>query len=355
MSLRKKPVDYVAAIRASGKTINDAIEVGSQLWIPSPELERLLNEGLRGFSTAGMPIKTRAKAVRLKICEVLGYPIPKSFNRSRPKFLGQDFDPYVQGANNVQSWNEPICPTRRYVFIRPGEDGRIEKVKVLIGVDLAAFNRTGTLTQKYQARLAAGNEATELVSPLDTERIQSCLSTNCPGKFSASPIDYPTQEYLLPVAEVYSRLKGLVGMSFADAGADQERNRGAGLHRLVCEALHYPNYRDDGRFPDIKHQLLEVKLQTASTIDLGLFTPASEAPLDVPKINDVQVRHCDVRYAMFCGETDGAIVTLTRFYLTTGQDFFNRFPQFQGKVLNKKLQIRLPRDFFTRQTESLAH
>jgi hypothetical protein len=32
--------------------------------------------------------------------------------------------------------------------------------------------------------------------------------------------------------------------------------------------------------------------------------------------------------------------------LTTGESFFTRFTQFQGKVLNKKLQIPLPRDFF---------
>jgi hypothetical protein len=38
--------------------------------------------------------------------------------------------------------------------------------------------------------------------------------------------------------------------------------------------------------------------------------------------------------------------TLTHFFLTTGVAFFTRFPQFQGKVLNAKLQIPLPADFF---------
>ena len=354
MSRPKQAADYVALIRESNKTLYDAIEVGSKLWIPSRELERLLDEGLRGVNTANMPNRTRSKVVKSEICKILGYSIPKTFKRCRPRFFGQDFDAYVQAADNLQVWNEELSPTRRYVLVRPGDDGRIVRVKVVTGTDLAVLDRTGTLTQKYQARLISGNTATELISQLDTERIQPSLSTNHPSEFTASPIEYPTQDCLLPIAEIYSRLKGLVGMSFADAGADQERNRGAGLHRLVCAALHYPNYRDDGRFPDVKHQLLEVKLQTASTIDLGLVTPASEAPLDVPKINGVQVRHCDVRYAMFCGETDGAVVALTRFYLTTGRDFFSRFPQFQGKVLNKKLQIRLPREFFTRQTESLA-
>jgi hypothetical protein len=123
-------------------------------------------------------------------------------------------------------------------------------------------------------------------------------------------------------------------------------NRGAALHRLVCEALGYANYKDDGQFPDIRHQLLEVKLQTSPTIDLGLAAPNSKEALDVPKINNRQVRHRDVRYAIFCAQTNDTVVTITHLFLSTGAAFFSRFPQFKGKVLNKKLQIPLPTDFF---------
>ena len=51
-------------------------------------------------------------------------------------------------------------------------------------------------------------------------------------------------------------------------------------------------------------------------------------------------------YALFYAVTDGRTVRLTHFFLATGDGFFERFPQFQGKVLNKKLQIPLPADFF---------
>ena len=61
-----------------------------------------------------------------------------------------------------------------------------------------------------------------------------------------------------------------------------------------------------------------------------------------------QVRHCDVRYAIFYASTDGETVRLTHFFLSTGEDFFDRFRRFEGKVLNKKLQIPLPSDFFDR-------
>ena len=97
---------------------------------------------------------------------------------------------------------------------------------------------------------------------------------------------------------------------------------------------------------NVRHQLLEVKLQTAPTIDLGLVRPDSQDPLDVPKVLGKQLKHRNVRYVLFYANTDGTTVTLTHIFLTTGEAFFTRFPQFQGKVLNKKLQIPLPADFF---------
>jgi len=118
------------------------------------------------------------------------------------------------------------------------------------------------------------------------------------------------------------------------------------MHQLVCKALGYATYQDDGQFPDVRHQVLEVKLQTSPTIDLGLARPDSTEALDVPQIQGRQLRHCDVRYAIFCGRPDGSRIRLTHLFVTTGEAFFTRFPQFRGKVLNKKLQIPLPDNLF---------
>ena len=79
----------------------------------------------------------------------------------------------------------------------------------------------------------------------------------------------------MPIATVYELLSALIGKKFPDPGSDQERLRGAGLHRLVCAALGYSSYVDNGQFPDVRHQLIEVKLQTASTVDLELFGPTA--------------------------------------------------------------------------------
>ena len=340
------PERYAEAIRQSGLSIYDPIEIGDpELWIPTPELEQLLNASMVGVSLEGLPPRTRSKVVKEHVCRALGYPVPSSFRKTQPRFPGQFFDTYTQKSNNLQVWNEELAPARRYVILRVSEGDLITKVKVVTGDSLALLDTTGTLTQKYQARLIPGEAQSELISDVDTGLLRPFVQEGV-NLAAVSPVSHPRAGQLQPINEIFERLEGLVGESFPDSGYDQERNRGAALHRLVCQHLGYDDYRDDGRFPDVRNQLLEVKLQTSPTIDLGLVCPDSEEALDVPKIEGWQIRHCDVRYALFYALTDGQRVTLTHLFLSTGEKFFTRFPQFQGKVLNKKLQIPLPADFF---------
>jgi hypothetical protein len=338
---------YVAAIKNSGKTIYDPIIAGDPLlWIPSPALEKLLNAKLVGMSLAGLPIRTRSRVVKEAVCNALGYPVPRSFRKTQPRFPGQEFDTYIQKANNLQIWNEDLSPTRRYVLVRPDAADTIVRVRVVTGDTLAKLNTTGTLTQKYQARCIPGTQACELVSKSDTPLLAPLLSTSPPNVFLGSPAGPPQAGQILPIHELLRRLQLLLGHSFPDAGATQDRNRGAALHKEVCSVLGYKSYRDGGQFPDLPHQLLEVKLQTSPTIDLGLVEPISTAPLDVPAIDGAQPRHCDVRYAVFYGRASGGTVAITNLILTTGKDFFGRLPRFEGKVLSKKIQIPLPSNFF---------
>ena len=341
------PERYVEAIRRRRLSIYHRIEIGDpELWIPTPELELLLNAAMSGISLAGLPLRTRSKLVKEHVCRSLGYPVPSSFKKTQPRFPGQRLDTYVQKSNNLQIWNEELAPTRRYVIVRVADDNVITKIKVVAGDALALLDTTGTLTQKYQAQLIVGSEKAELITDKDTEMLRAFVRSDVSLSGRASPVNHPRKGQLLSIGEIFQRLLPLVGDSFVDIGYDQERNRGAMLHKLVCQHLGYADYQDDGQFPDVRHQLLEVKLQTSPTIDLGLVSPNSVEALDVPKIKDRQIRHCDVRYALFCAETNGNNVTLTHFLLSTGESFFTRFRQFQGKVLNKKIQIPLPTHFF---------
>ena len=343
----KTPLDYKNAIKSSGFDIYTPIEIGdAHFWIPTLHLETLLNQALTGLDLKGLALRTRSKVVKTAVCEALSYPVPKSFKKTQPRFFGQQLDTYTQKSNNLQIWNEELSPTRRYAIIQISNQDIVLKVKVVNGQELAQLDTTGTITTKYQAGLVTGTDTHELVSEQDTPPMLPYVRSGATFAISTSPVDEPESGAVLPIREIFERLSTLVGLSFVDPGMDQERNRGAALHRLICERLGYSRYEDKGQFPDIRHQLLEVKLQTSPTIDLGLVLPSSEGHLDIRQLGDHHPRHCDTRYAMFYATTNGIHVTLTHLFVTTGADFFKRFRRFEGKVTNGKIQIPLPRSFF---------
>jgi hypothetical protein len=339
-------VGPTGAIAKSGNTIYDLLHDGSEYLLTSSELEVVLRKGLLGFHL-NYSLRTRSKVLKSKVCEILGYPIPASFKKTKPRFPGQDFDTYVQKLNNLQIWNEEIIPTRRYVIIRLDEKSTVVGVRVVSGETLAALDTTGTLTRKYQAKSRAPVTASLLLSQSDSYSVLETLA-RLPNKSlvlrtgagSALTIDFSR---FLPISELYKKLVKLTGEHLTDPGLDQERNRGAALHLAVCNALDLPESTDTGSCPDITEQLLEIKLQTAATIDLGLISPDDTTPLDLLPA----VRHSDVRYAVYYGTVIGSEVRLDHVVLSRGADFFTFFQRFEGKVLNAKLQIPLPRDFFS--------
>ncbi len=332
-------------IAQSGKSIYDALHDSPDFFLTGADLEAILRAGLVGLDL-NYPLRTRSKVLKSKICEILGYPVPASFKKSKPRFPGQDFDTYVQKSNNLQIWNEEITPTRRYVVIRLDEGSKVVGVRVVTGEVLAKLDTTGTLTKKYQAKSRAPVTQSVLISQSDAYSVQDAIAA-LPNRKLTLPLSGSRSlmvdfKAFLPIVALYGKLLKLVGKRLSDPGLDQERNRGAALHKAVCGTLGMSNYADTGSFPDVMEQLVEVKLQTAATIDLGLVSPDDATPLEFfPR-----VRHCDVRYAVFYGTVAGSEVRLDYLVLTRGADFFIFFQRFEGRVVNAKLQIPLPRDFF---------
>lgn len=346
--------EQAKGIAESGITIYDPVEIGSDLWIPSDHLEALLQTELAGHRFEAVALRTRSKLAKSEVCRVLGYPVPKSFRKVKQlaRFPGQNFDTYVQSADNLQIWNAEISPSRRYVLIRPDAEGIIRRVRVVSGAELAPLDRTGKLTRKFQARIPDLTQL-RLVSGGDTSNLVYLTTSGNPSLSKASPIDLPQRGKLLSIAKIFAKLRPLVGKSFKNPGILQDRNRGGLLHGLATKALGYGDHTDNGRFPDIRHQLLEVKLQTSPTIDLGAISPDTDDFLDLPAIGRVRVRHRDVRYAVFCGLVTDKRVTLTGLVLVTGMDFYGTFEKFGGLVINNKYQLPLPGDFFDQNTEGI--
>ena len=336
-------IDYTFNIKNSGLTIYDFIDpVDYQFYIPTEELEMILSDYLVGLDLQGLPLRTRSKVVKEEICTALGYPIPKSFKKTQPRFLGQNFDVYTQKSLNVQIWNEDVDADRRYVFLRVNGNDVVTRVRVITGDELAQYDRTGTLTQKYQARMQSYAES--ICSMTDTVPVQDWVIGDNIVLEHINPNQFPERGQLLRITEIYRRLLPLVGKTINYLDAVQERNRGAELHEMICDRLGYSIFEDDGTYPDIANQLLEIKLQTSPTIDLGLHSP--EDGKLITSLNDMDFYSQDIRYAIFDGDVHGNRVLLRNLYLVTGEDFSSYFPLFKGMETNSKIQLPLPADFF---------
>ncbi len=188
----KTAQSYKKAIHAWGADIYTPISIGDpEYWIPPQHLESLLNIGMIGLNLSGLPLRTRSKVVKSAVCEALGYPVPKSFKKTQPRFFGQQLDIYTQKSLNLQVWNEELTPTRRYAIIQVSTEDVILKVKVVSGQELAQLDTTGTLTTKYQARLDVGATSLELVSTHDTLELLPYVANVTSFAGSVSPADEP--------------------------------------------------------------------------------------------------------------------------------------------------------------------
>ena len=230
----------VRAIHASDLSIYDPLKPSDRLYLADATLERILNDSLRGLNL-NYPIRTRSKVLKTAVCEALGYPVPEAFRKSHPRFPGQNFDTYTQKSDNLQIWNEEISPSRRYVLIRVNENSVVTKVRVVSGETIAAYDTTGTLTQKYQAKNRKPINESRLAVQVDTGHVLEWLRK--------SPAHI--RRGFVPIDRLFEMLVKLTGTAISNPGVDQERNRGAALHRAVCKCLGKRGYSDCGQFPDM--------------------------------------------------------------------------------------------------------
>jgi hypothetical protein len=295
-----------------------------------------------------LPIKTRGKKAREMVCEALGWPIPGSFLRTKPRFPSENFDIFVQGANNLQLWNRDVNVAQRYVFVILVGD-QVRSVKILTGFELSELAKSDTKTTKLQAQFRGYAEYHPhvVVHGTDTPGLRQYLAANYLGT-SSHPrrVGAMPGIGLLSMEELARALQPLIGAHFSDPGAVQERLRGQQLHMAVCKALQYDVYADTGQHPDIPNQLLELKLQMSPTIDLGLVKPLSPEPMPDPFPADLQL--ADVRYAVFgATKTTSATFRIECIHLVSGANFYTVFKPMGGLGENSKLQIRLPKEWFT--------
>ncbi|MFZ5818131.1 MAG: hypothetical protein ACOY93_23005 [Bacillota bacterium] len=119
------------------------------------------------------------------------------------------------------------------------------------------------------------------------------------------------------------------------------KNRGQALEAMVKHYLGYQESSQDllsGGYPDIRHQVLEVKVQDSPTVDLGLYSPQNVEQIpDCPGITTA-----DVRYLIAL--TDGDSGVIEGIVLCPGSRLGDKFAYVSATSV--KYQRSIPMSFF---------
>lgn len=288
------------------------------------------------------------------------YILPK---KGIPKLLNELIDTYIvtTGRNyNLQVWNrnpsvksvlidyndkekENIFTTDiRYILIKVNPiDNIIESIIILTGdYIIQNFGRFGIPTLKHQFILSPSNrkDIIEQKKLLDTDTLalNDWLSDR-PQVKNRSITEEFEKGNLYSIEKVYD----LVAEHLIGTVLDYQptKNRGQALELIVGRLLGYTiedNAQLYGAFPDIRHQLIEVKVQDSPTVDLGKYTPQTK---EIIKDN---ITTEDVRYLIAL--TDQENGKIEGILLTTGEKLGNYGTYVAEQSF--KCQRSIPMDFF---------
>lgn len=325
----------------------------------------------------------KSQWVKLEIIELLGYQRPsglrtKQARQSKPKFIHQLLDIFVQSSRNLQVWNyvpyadtiipgewnlENESPYRykdcRYLLVFHNPEGVILKTTLVNGNKLAEWDTTGTQTIKWQAsaKRSYRNEISSqiIVDPIETlhNKISTYMQQPLEEKSrfivqesqnQESPLikQPPTPASFLTHDEIARFLRTLIGTEFTNLGTGQERSMGQSLEKEIIKTLGYQSYQqtDTGDYPDLLHQLIEVKFQLRGTIDLGKHLPTDSLPIEA-SWNKWEITPREIRYIVALMEQDvhGNFI-VDSIVITSGEKFNEYFSISEGT--NFKIQIPMP-------------
>lgn len=292
------------------------------------------------------------------------YEIVPPRRKGVPKILRELIDTYIVTTGdvyNLQVWNR--IPSSDSVQVRFHDGGHLSAKDVrfvLVPVDPvtetimsiviltpeyieARFGRFGKLTTKQQL-IVGDRHRNNILSTrppvmvgVDTTTVDP-LATDTYVSLSDSIHDLPQPGRLFSLRLIAERTScNLLRITIPP---NTTKNRGQMLERLVAQALGYDVDSGllSGGYPDIAHQLLEVKIQDSPTVDLGRYSPQFEEP--VPYMQDFTTR--DVRYLLAL--TNPITHTIDGLIFLAGVDLGKHFTYIANK--SDKCQRSIPMDFF---------
>jgi hypothetical protein len=314
--------------------MNDIFKIPPQSPVQLTDLQSLANIFLalvgKQFQLTGKS-RTDGSKIRKLIAVILEshkLPVPALKNewevvppkgKGVPKIVLEFVDTYIVttgSSYNLQVWNrlpssnsllikydsgESLrCKDVRFIFVRVDPfSNKISTVVVATPEYIERkFGKFGKSTIKHQlliskkARISIYNKPDKIIWFPDSGNLRYYVTHDYhpPKKDMLEEPDIKTLYSIQLLKKMVA--EKLIGKRLPSAAT---KNRGQALERMVLQLLQY--YFDEkgllhGGFPDIKNQLLEVKIQDSPTVDLGRYSPATEEII----IEDNRLTTNDVRY-----------------------------------------------------------
>jgi hypothetical protein len=293
------------------------------------------------------------------------YEIVPPKGKGLPGILREFIDTYIVTSGisyNLQVWNRIPASSTLLIKYESGESLHCNDVRFIFArIDISKsiiasiiiltpeyieekFGKFGKPTVKHQLLISSKTRAAIF------DRQDKILSFPDSKKLSY----YITHDYKPPKSgmteepefkELYSisLLKKMVAEKLIGKKLDAAatKNRGQALERMTLELLGYKVEENEllyGGFPDIKNQLLEVKVQDSPTVDLGRFSPEREEVV----IEEKNLTTFDVRYLIAL--TDPKTEIIEGIILSPGEKLGDVFSYVSDQ--SYKCQRAIPMAFF---------
>ncbi len=305
------------------------------------------------------------KQILPQAAEVDEFEIVPPKGKGIPKITREFIDTYIvtgSDSYNLQVWNRLPASQTLLIKYESGESLKCTDVRfVFVKIDVTTntitsiiiltpeyieqkFGKFGKPTVKHQllisnkVRKTIYESGTKILSFSDSQKLLDLVKNDyTPPKVVMT--ETPDVENLFSIALLEKRVaEKLVGFKL-DAAAT--KNRGQALEKKVLELLGYKIEEKDllyGAFPDIRNQLLEVKVQDSQTVDLGKFSPEKE---DIV-IEDSNLTTFDVRYLIAL--TNPKTEIIEGIILSSGEQLGELFSYVSTQ--SYKCQRSIPKAFF---------
>jgi len=247
------------------------------------------------------------------------YEVVPPKGKGIPKITREFLDTYIVTSGksyNLQVWNRIPASQSLLIKYESGESLKCSDVRfVLVRIDVIKnviasviiltpdyiekkFGKFGKPTIKHQllisnkVRKAIYDSSEKILFFSDSKKLTYFIRHDYSSPKSGM-ISEPDIKNLFSITLIKKIVaEKLIGLKL-DAAAT--KNRGQALEKKVLELLGYETKENEllyGSFPDIRNQLLEVKVQDTQTVDLGRFSPEKEEIV----IAESNLTTFDVRY-----------------------------------------------------------